>query len=479
MVMVFLLCAAYALYCLVTNPAGPITTPDSVHYLNMTPIVPLGYPFFLTFTGARGAIIAQPIIFSVALAFMGREIVRTTRNTWLAVAAVAGCMIVPQLREYHASILSESLFLSLLVVFLGLSIRFAHYPTWRLMVLVAITVGTSAVVRRTGFAFVPVMLVMVLLQRHHLRPDSFPFRGHAVLFFIAAVAPFGAIVGGEQVIAPLIHAGAPSSLMGRHVFAKAALLEASAFAEASASAEATADKTADKPVTPDDAVRRALEDHLETAFAPIRSMLASAPYNVRGVLTIYYETCLQGGCADEARALTMATDEARQTELMGAAGLARIRRAPINFLKLTWLHYGSLWTVNRLRHPDTAPALNQFIAEHRPMPFEHYALSLGPDGTMVFEASPNVRYAQWAMFVVAALTGALAAAGLVCAVLGLRLPPPFIVSSVAALAAHGGLLLTALLAAGFTRFLLGLWPAIVVSLAFGAHGLKSKLRIKN
>ena len=71
--------------------------------------------------------------------------------------------------RYHASILSESLFLSLLVVFLGLSIRFAHYPTWRLMVLVAITVGASAVVRRTGFAFVPVMLVMVLLQRQRLR----------------------------------------------------------------------------------------------------------------------------------------------------------------------------------------------------------------------------------------------------------------------------------------------------------------------
>jgi hypothetical protein len=472
MVMVFLLCAAYALYCLVTNPAGPITTPDSIHYLNMTPIVPLGYPFFLTFTGARAAISAQPIIFSLALAFMGREIVRTTRNTWLAVAVVAGCMIVPQLREYHASILSESLFLSLLVVFLGLSIRFAHYPTWRLMVLVAITVGVSAVVRRTGFAFVPVMLVMVLLQRHHLRADSFPFRGHAILFFIAAVAPFGAIVGGEQVIAPLIHAGAPSSLMGRHVFAKAALIDASAFAKASASAEATADK----PATTDDAVRRALEDHLETAFAPIRSMLASAPYNVRGVLTIYYETCLQGGCADEARALTQAPDEARQTELMGAAGLARIRRAPVNFLKLTWLHYGSLWTVNRLQHPDTAPALNQFIAERRPMPFEHYALSLGPDQSMVFESSRSVRYAQWAMFVVAALTGALAAAGLVCAVLGLRLSPPFIVSSVAALALHGGLLLTALLAAGFTRFLLGLWPAIVVSLAFGAYALKLKIK---
>ncbi len=344
MAAVFSLCAAYALYCLITNPAGPITTPDSIHYLNMTPIVPLGYPFFLTFTGARGAIIAQPIIFAAALAFMGREIVRTTRNTWLAVAAVAGCMIVPQIREYHASILSESLFLSLLVVFLGLSIRFAHYPTWRLMVLVAITVGASAVVRRTGFAFVPVMLVMVLLQRQRL-PGS-----QAALFFVAALVPFGAIVGGEQVIAPLVHAGAPSSLMGRHLFAKAALIEApelpSTFAKASA----------DKPS--DDPIRRALDDQLAYAFAPIRSMLASAPYNVRGVLTIYYETCLQGGCADEARALTLAPDEARQTELMGATGLARIRRAPVNFLKLTWLHYGSLWTVNRLRHPDTVPALN-------------------------------------------------------------------------------------------------------------------------
>jgi hypothetical protein len=450
---VFSLCAAYALYCLVTNPAGPITTPDSFHYLNMTPIVPLGYPFFLTFTGARGAIIAQPIIYSAALAFMGREIVRATRNTWLAVATVAGCLIVPQVREYHASILSESLFLSLLVVFLGLSIRFAHYPAWRLMVLVAITVGASAVVRRTGFAFVPVMLLMVLLQRQHLRGSQ------ATLFFIAALVPFGVIVGGEQVIAPLIHAGAPSSLMGRHVFAKAALIEA--------------------PQAPpsDDPIRRALDDQLEHALAPIRSMLASAPYNVRGVLTIYYETCLQGGCADEARALTLAPDEARQTALMGAAGLARIRRAPLNFLKLTWLHYGSLWTVNRLRHPDTVPALNAFIAAHRPMPFEHYALALGPDRTLVFEPLPIVRYAQIAAFGLALVTGGLAMLGLIAAVFGPRLPPAVVAACIAALAAHGGLILTALLAAGFTRFLIGLWPALVVACAFGAYGLK--LRIKN
>jgi hypothetical protein len=51
------------------------------------------------------------------------------------------------------------------------------------------------------------------------------------------------------------------------------------------------------------------------------------------------------------------------------------------------------------------------------------------------------------------------------------------VACTAALAAHAGLLLTALLAAGFTRFLLGLWPALVVSLGFcGAWVLNTRLQ---
>ena len=312
----------------------------------MTPIVPLGYPFFLTFTGARGAIIAQPIIYSAALAFMGREIVRTTRNTWLAVAAVAGCLIVPQIRDYHASILSESLFLSLLVVFLGLSIRFAHHPTWRLMVLVAITVGASAVVRRTGFAFVPVML----RDGAAATPTSPRITSRVVLRRRAG--PVRRDRGrrtGDRAPHPCRRAVEPD---GTSLVCEGGADRSSACSYATMAQQ-------------DDPIRRALDDQLEHALAPIRSMLASAPYNVRGVLTIYYETCLQGGCADEARALTLAPDEARQTELMGAAGLARIRRAPLNFLKLTWLHYGSLWTVNRLRHPDTVPALN---AVHRRAP---------------------------------------------------------------------------------------------------------------
>ena len=134
MTIVLPLCAAYALWCLFTMPAAPITTPDSVHYLNAAAIVPLGYPLFLKIVGARGAMFVQPILFSAALALLGRETIRVTRSTWLAVAVVAGAMLVPQVKDFHASILTESLFMSAVIVFLALMIRFVRQPSWHLMV---------------------------------------------------------------------------------------------------------------------------------------------------------------------------------------------------------------------------------------------------------------------------------------------------------------------------------------------------------
>jgi len=445
MAIVFALCVAYVAYCLGTNPAGPFTTPDSFHYLNASPIVPLGYPFFLKIVGARGAIVAQPILFGAALAFLGREIVRLTRSTWLAVAVVIASMALPQIREFHASILSESLFLSLLIVFLAIGVRFAYHPTWHLMVLVATAAGLNATVRRTAFALLPVMVVMVLCQRHKLRGSQ------PAVFFVAALAPFLVIVGAEQAAAPVVHAGASSSLMGRHMFAKAALIDAPP-------APASTDR-----------VRAALDEHLQVEYAPIRAFLASAPPDLRAVLAIYYETCLQGGCVDRSRSLMPGVNEAQQTEALGAAAMARIRRAPLAFARLTAMNYLSLWTVDRLRHPDRAAALTAFIASHRPMPFEDLAFSLDPGETLAFQGSPGVRYMQWAIGIVGIWTAAIALMGIVAALAIPRLPPLFMIAAMSALAAHGCLLLTAILASGFSRFTQGVWPAIVMAAVFGAY----------
>lgn len=449
MAIVISICVSYALYCLFTQPAGPITTPDSAHYLAFSPIVPLGYPVFLSLVGARGAMFLQPLLYAAALAFLGREVVRNTGRVTLAVAIIAGCMVVPQITAFHASILSESLFLSAVIVFLALTVWFVHHPSWHLLVPIATVVGMSATIRRTGFALLPVLLIMVLLQARRLKGSQ------PALFFVAAVAPFLFIVGMEQVAAPIVHAGNTSSLMGRHLFAKAALLEAP------------------PGLRSRDPLRAGLDDHLEVRYAPIRQMLARAPRDVRAVLAIYYETCLQGACADASRELMPGQTEPIQTAALGDAGWARITRAPLAFVQLTALHLGSLWTVDRLRHPDTAAALDAFIAANRPLPFEREALRLEPGQSMDLQPSARVRYLQFAISAIGIVTGGVALVGVVAAVGRLRLPPMLAIGSVAALAAHGGLLFTALLAAGFSRFMLGLWPAIVTAAMCAAWWLAS------
>lgn len=347
MALVITLCVSYACYCLFTQPAGPVTLPDSAHYLSFSPIVPLGYPLFLSVVGARGAMVVQPILYAAALACLGRETVRATASTALAVAVVLGGMVVPQVAGFHASILSESMFLSALVLVLAMVVRFVYRPSWHLLVPIAATVGVTATIRRTGYAWLPALLIMVLLQRDRLK-GSLP-----ALFAVAALAPFLFVVATEFAIAPMFHPGGTSSLTGRHLFAKAALIDA-------------------PPAPPSpDAVRRALDDHLAARYAPVRELLARAPRPVRAVMTIYYETCLQGPCVDSSRALMPERAEPAQTRALGEAAVARLARAPLAFASLTALHVESLWTVERLRHPGTAAALGAFIEANRPLPFEH------------------------------------------------------------------------------------------------------------
>jgi hypothetical protein len=315
------------------------------------------------------------------------------------------------------------------------------------MVLLATIAGLAGTVRRTGFALVAVMCVMVLLERRRLKGSQ------PALFFVAAVAPFLAVIGVEQAMAPLIHHGHTSSLMGRHMFAKAALIDAPPAAPSS------------------DLVRATLDRQLQEDYAPIREFLASAPRDLRAVLSIYYETCLQGGCVDRSRELMADLDEAGQTKTLGRAANARIARAPIAFLDLLALNYGSLWTVDRLRHPDRAERLTAFMAAHRPMPFERLAMSLQPDQVLAFQPSPRIRYVQWGVTALAIWTALLAAVALFGVVMPEKISPLLTIAAVAALASHACLILTAATAAGFSRFTLGIWPAIVTAAICGAWAL--------
>jgi hypothetical protein len=446
---VIALCALYALYCLLSMPPGPVTAPDSSGYLAASPIHVLGYPAFLKIVGARGAMIVQPLVFATALASLGIETLSLTSSVLLSAAVVAASVLIPELTTYHYSVLTESLFMSGMIAFLASLVGFVREPSYSRLVRSAVIAALTAILRRTGLAFLPVVPIMVLMcWRRWAAPR---------LAIVPVMAlPMLVIIGGERVVAMAVHGDRVTSLMGRHLFAKAALIDAAPVSSQSP-----------------DPHRARLDRDLDLTYAPIRELLSSAPASVRAVLLLYYETCLQGPCVSDLGTTSAAFTDKAVNDLLEQAGRARMRRAPLGYAALTATEYRSLWTAFRLRHPGTVPQLNAFIAANRTLPFEVEAFKVGPLDALEFQASNAVRFVQPFVVALGALTGLLALAGLAAAVAWRVSSPALIVACLAALTAHGAALLSVLFAAGIGRFMLSVWPAVTTAALFAAWWLKS------
>ena len=137
------------------------------------------------------------------------------------------------------------------------------------------------------------------------------------------------------------------------------------------------------------------------------------------------------------------------------------------FARLTATEYAALWTPYKQHHPDAAPALNALITAGRPLPFEWEAFRLRVADAPAFEPYPIVRWLQPIVRTLGWLTGGLAVLGLTAAIRGREQSPPLAVACLAAVAAHAGLLLSAVFAAGIARFIVALWPAITTATLFG------------
>jgi hypothetical protein len=449
---VIALCALYGLYCLSSMPPGPVTAPDSSGYLAASPIHVLGYPAFLKIVGARGAMIVQPLLFAAALASLGIETLSLTSSVLLSSAVIAALALIPELTTYHYSVLTESLFMSGLIAFLASLVAFAREPSYSRLARSATIAALTAVVRRTGLAFLPVVPIMVLMCWRR-------WAAHAVAVVAAMAVPLLVIIGGERVVAMAVHGHRVTSLMGRHMFAKAALIDAAPVSSQSA-----------------DPHRARLERDLDLTYAPIRALLSSAPSNVRAVLVLYYETCLQGPCVPDLGTTSAAFTEKAVNDVLEQAGRARIIRAPSGYAALTATEYRSLWTAFRLRHPGTVPQLNAFIAANRTLPFEVEAFKVGPRDALEFQASNAVRFVQPVVIALGVLKGLLALAGLGAAVARRAWPPALIVACLASLTAHGAALFSVLFAAGIGRFMLSLWPAVMTAALFAGWWLLSLMR---
>src|SRR5262245_21246028 len=98
-------CAGYAGYSLFVGSAGIGTSPDSDFYLSFSPLYPTGYPLFLTVFGERGAVTVQPVVYAIAMTWLGLEALKQSSSLLLALGVVAGCIAAPGLVAFHSSIL--------------------------------------------------------------------------------------------------------------------------------------------------------------------------------------------------------------------------------------------------------------------------------------------------------------------------------------------------------------------------------------
>jgi hypothetical protein len=443
---VLALCAAYAAFCVIVRPPGPLTAPDSAGYLAFEPIHALGYPLFLKLLGAQAAMLVQPLIFCLALVWLGLESRRLSSSAALAAGAVLAPLTTPDLTRYHFTVLTESLFISGTVALIAAIVRFTRQPSWRAAAAAAAIVGVTATVRRTGIALAPVPVVMVAIFWCRLA-------AYRWTVLTAAIVPVVAIIGAERLAAVIVHGDQLTSITGRQLYAKAALLNAP-----------PVDRRAADPL------RRHLEEHLDRDFAPIRALISDAPREVRGVLTLYYETCLQWPCVEELRG-PVARSSVTLNDALKQVAVERMSRAPRAFVELAITDYRSLWAAFDQRHPTVAPALTAFVAANRPLPYEHETFKVDSDEPLVFRPSAAITYLQPAVIFVGWCTGGLALLALALAATRRLVAPAIAVACLASLTAHARLVFSALFAAGISRFTVSLWPAIMTAMVFGGWSL--------
>jgi hypothetical protein len=133
---------------------------------------------------------------------------------------------------------------------------------------------------------------------------------------------------------------------------------------------------------------------------------------------------------------------------------------------LTITHYRSLWTAYKVRHPLTAVRLTQFLAAHRPLPFEEETFKVRPDEPIVFTPSTAVRWLQPLILGIGLFTGGIVVIGVIAAARG-EISSLLVTAASASLTAHASLAFSAVAAAGISRFMIAAFPAVVTGAALG------------
>ena len=256
--------------------------PDSPSYIDHYGIRGLGYPLFLSLLRSAGIPLegvpwAQLALHLATLPVLFGALRRCTGNLWLPSLIVALSFANPEVAKYHAKILSESLFLTVLVLYVAAFLYYLIDASPGKLMLVSTAAVLGVTIKPVGSAFV-VLVLLALLAR-------LPRSRHRMALLLAFILPLATILTVERVASHLVHGPVRESLAPRHLFAKAGMVDA-------AVPEALLVEGPNAPL------HRALERGAE----PIRRLIGRAPgTTIARYLTPDYEVFLQYQFALEER----------------------------------------------------------------------------------------------------------------------------------------------------------------------------------
>ncbi len=323
--------------------------PDSGSYIHFAGIRGLGYPFFLFLLRSLGIPLLDVFWVQLALHLATIPVLfgvlrRCTGNVWLPSLIVLVTYTNPEVADYYGKILTESLFLTVLVLFISFFLLFLRDRLQRDLLLASLFLAIDVTIKPAAWAFVVllslVVLASVLQGRQRLR-----------LIAVLLVPVIGFVVA-DQIAWRIIQGPVRASLAPLHLFAKAGMIDAAV----------PKSLLTEGPNAP-------LQRALEQDAAPIRRLIERVPSaTIARYLTANYEVFVQYRFAmAERRAIA---EKRNLDKALFDAGLERLRYGWPNYLRLTAHHYMTLWLIYNASHPAFYRAVNAFIAANRPLPYE-------------------------------------------------------------------------------------------------------------
>ena len=410
---------------------------DTPRYLANDPMRTATYPLFLDLFYGPALLPIQLMLFAGALSWLALYASRLL-PLLAASAIVLAIGANPYLWQLQATAMSEALTTPLLTVVVGLIIGFTARQGAGTVIAASLLCGIATTVRPACAALLVVPLSAIVSANLDRR---FKLVGLTLLAFAAPIAL-------ERAYSRIIHGNALTSPLGRHVFMKAAVIDA------------PMGKTSST-----DVLDRRLVDSLNYDFAAVRAELDAAPnWHIRYILLTNYEACAAWGCGD----IILQGIHRPRPEIDAAlmrAGLARLRANPVGYLRLSATEYHRMWLLHPRKHPDLASLYNAFLAKEAPLPFQQQ-LGVEARPTPLEEQSQLLRINR----------AAFAAVGLFAALLMVttavlhhrklnRAAFPVLLGGQAVL------ILSAFTAVGSPRYAMGMWPMIIAGVVLGALGL--------